>query len=92
MIVLYVYHSRSFVADLATLDTVLVAVKDQSRSNYEIVRNRHPKTKSNTDKSADITADNILPGASTLDDINTYINTAKKEKLEQLKKKMPSHR
>ena len=33
------------------------------------------------------TAENILPGASSLEDINKYLNAAKKEKLEQLKKK-----
>ena len=73
-------------------DTALVAAKYQNRSNYKIAANYHTKTKINIDKSADITADNILPGASTLEDINMYINTAKKEKLEQLKKKLPTHR
>ena len=47
---------------------------------------------SRSNKSANLTAEKILPGASTLEDINKYINAAKKEKLEQLKKKLPSKR
>ena len=45
-----------------------------------------------SNKSANLTAEKILPGAFTLEDINKYINAAKKEKLEQLKKKLPSKR
>ena len=41
---------------------------------------------------SNVTAGNILPGASTLEDINKYINAAKKVKIDQLKKKMSSQR
>lgn len=41
---------------------------------------------------SNVTAGTILPGASTLDDINMYINAAKKVKIDQLKKKKPSQR
>ena len=45
-----------------------------------------------TSTTSDVTAGAILPGASTLEDINMYINAAKKQKIDQLKKKMPSQR
>ena len=42
--------------------------------------------------SSNINAANILPGASTLEDINMYIHAAKKEKIEQLRKKSSFNR
>ena len=71
---------------------------DRSRDKYE-ERERY-STEDDDNKRSDIaisttsnvTAGNILPGASTLEDINKYINAAKKVKIDQLKKKMSSQR
>ena len=59
--------------------------KDDDRKKYS---NSH-SSKHSSEKSSNaiVSADNILPGASSLQDINTLIKAAKKEKLEQLKKK-----
>ena len=76
----------------SALNTVLFAVKDEKICNADKARNMNHRLQSTRDNSGNITAGNILPGASTLEDINMYIHAAKKEKMEQLKKKMPMNR
>lgn len=68
-----------------TYDDHQVFEKDSGRNKSSHKYNDKRIAKATSD-SCD-SAGKILPGASSLEDINSFINAAKKEKLEQLKKK-----
>ena len=71
----------------SALDLVLTAVDGRTKVNVD--SDRRKQSQGNCGRN---TAENILPGASSLEDINKYLNAAKKEKLEQLKKKKSTQR
>ena len=55
---------------------------------YRSDNGENRKSKITISTTSNVTAGTILPGASTLEDINMYINAAKKLKIDQLKKKI----
>ena len=68
-----------------TYDDHQVFDKDGARSKSSNDYSNKQRAKATSDFCD--SAGKILPGASSLEDINSFINAAKKEKLEQLKKK-----
>ena len=74
------------------LKSVLSVVRGRRGSgNSSSSDKRWGEEKRNTG-SKEISAGKILPGASSLQDINKLLNAAKKEKMEQLKKKMSNQK
>ena len=68
-----------------TYDDHQVFDKDGTRNKSS--HNYSHKYRAETTSDSSDSAGKILPGASSLEDINSFINAAKKEKLEKLKKK-----